>query len=394
MIYDFDTTIDRSKTNSSKWNVKYGVLPMWVADMDFRTCPKIIDAFRKRIDQGIYGYTDISDDWRNSIAGWWERCHGLTMDKSKLLFSTGVIPSLSSLVRKLTKPGDNIAVMTPVYDIFFHSIENNHRKTLECPLVYENGEYNLDFDLLDRILSTPNTPLLILCNPHNPIGRIWSEEELKKIHSIAKNHGVIVISDEIHCDLVRIGLKYTPYLKAIGDDRGNSIMLMSPTKAFNLAGIQTSSIYCEDPNLYELIHRSINDDEIAEPNILAQIATIAAYDESEDWLDQLRAYLDSNIKLVEKYIESNLPQIKICKAQGTYLMWLDVSNICEDSSELYEFLLSNAALRLSEGSEYRGNGNKFLRLNVACPRTMLVDGLDRLKLGIESFEIARSKTRK
>lgn len=384
MKYDFDSVVERKSTYSSKWNFSSNILPMWVADMDFRTSPKIIEALKKRVEQGIYGYTDVSSDWKDAIISWWKRRHDFEMDTSWLLFSTGVIPSLSSLVRKLSNTGDNIAVITPVYDIFFHSIENNHRKVLECPLDYEDGVYSLDFDKLEGVLSTPNTPILILCNPHNPVGHIWSKDELKKISLLAKQYGTIVISDEIHCDIVRQGQEYAPYCSVL-DDMSNSIMLISPTKAFNLAGIQTSAIVCPNKELFKKVYRTINDDEIAEPNIFAQIATISAYNESEDWLDELRSYLDENIKIVNEYIENNIEGVRLVKSYGTYLLWLDVSSICDDASKLRDFILEDAKLLLNEGNEYRGNGKSFLRMNIACPKKLLFEGLERLKKGIEDY---------
>lgn len=385
MKFDFDTVVSRKGTDASKWCEGDDVIPMWVADMEFKTSPFIIADLKKRIENGIFGYADVSTKWRESIISWWERRHSFAIDESWLLFSTGVIPSLSSLIRKLSDKGDGIIVLTPCYNIFFHSIENNFRKTVECPLIYKNSYYSIDFCLLEKLMMDNANKMLLLCNPHNPVGRVWSNEELKWISETAKRTNTIVISDEIHCDLTRPTFQYIPYLSVSNEAKENSVALISPTKAFNLAGIQTSAIVCPDSYLRKLVYRSINDDEIAEPNAFAQVATIAAFDKSEEWLNQLLAYLESNRAKVEGYILKNLPFIKITKQEATYLMWLDCSSFCNDSVELKEFLLENFKVYLNDGDEYRGNGKSFLRMNIACPSNMLDEGLSRFEKGILSF---------
>lgn len=383
--YNFSKVINRRNTFSSKWNVKEYELPMWVADMDFKTSPQIISALEKKIKFGIYGYEDISLEWKNSIISWWKNEHDLSISKDSLLFSTGVIPSISSLVRALTNENDNVVTLTPVYDIFFHSIENNKRKVLECPIDYKDNTYSLDFNKLENILKTPNTSLLILCNPHNPIGKIWTKEELKKIGELCNKYNVKVISDEIHCDLTRNNKKYIPFIKASKLNKEIAITCISPTKTFNLAGIQTSAIIVSNKDLYKKVYKAINNDEIAEPNIIAQIATIAAYNQSKEWLTNLKLYLDSNIELVNSYIKEKEIPIYVIPCEATYLLWIDVSKITNDASQLAKYIRKETGLYLNEGNKYRGNGNLFLRINIACPKSTLKDGLSRLNRGIKAF---------
>lgn len=385
MDYDFDTIVSRIGTDSTKWDKGEDILPMWVADMDFKTSPEIISDLKNRIDQGIFGYTDISDEWKKSIISWWGRRYNFKIHEDWILYSTGVIPSLSSLIRKFSSPGDNILVMTPVYDIFFHSIENNGRHVLECPLDYHYGSYSLDFNKLDKLMKTPNTPILLLCNPHNPTGNVWTKTSLQMIGRLCYENNMICISDEIHCDILRENVKYAPYADACNLTRNASISLISPTKSFNLAGIQTSAIICPNPALREKVIRTINNDEIAEPNIFSQVATIAAYNKSEDWLKALLAYLDKNISIAHHFFIENLPYLTVVEGKGTYLLWIDCSSITQDATKLRDFLLEDVKLYLTAGEPYRGNGKIFLRMNIACPKAMLMKGLKKLKKGIGDF---------
>ena len=257
MKYDFDTVINRRDTDSVKWNVKENELPMWVADMDFQTAPEIIDAMKKRMDHGVFGYSDLPDSWYRAYIEWWDNRHGMKINKEELLFSTGVIPSISSVIRKLTTPNENIVIQTPVYNHFFNCIENNGCRVMENQLCYKDGKYTIDFSDLEKKLSDPQTGLMILCNPHNPVGKIWETEDLARVGHLAKKHHVIVISDEIHCDITKPGKKYVPFASVSEECRDNSITCISPTKTFNLAGLQTSAVYVPDPVLRHKVSDAI-----------------------------------------------------------------------------------------------------------------------------------------
>ena len=281
MKYDFDTVVNRRNTDSLKWNVAENELPMWVADMDFKTAPEITEAIKAKADLGVYGYTEISKDWYDAYTGWWERRHNFRMEDDWLMFVTGVIPAISSSVRKLTTPAENVVIMTPVYNIFFNSILNNGRNVLQSQLAYENGRYVIDFEDLEVKLKNPQTTLLILCNPQNPGGNVWSKKELARIGELAYKYGVVVISDEIHCELIMKGNSYTPFASISDECLHNSITLNSPTKAFNIAGLQIANIICEDDAVRRRIDRVVNIFEVCDVNPFGPVALKAAYNESE-----------------------------------------------------------------------------------------------------------------
>lgn len=382
---DFDEVIPRRGTGSVKWNVPESVLPMWVADMDFQASEPIVSTLKKKVAEGCYGYTEVDEEWKEAITSWFSRRHGAFVDPSWILFSLGVIPSLSSLIRRFSHPGEKVVLMTPVYDIFFHSVENNGRKVVESPLLLKEGRYEIDFSDLEEKLSAPDTPLLILCNPHNPVGRVWRKEELSKIARIAQRSHALVISDEIHGDLTRPGFSYTPFFSLSDRSRSLSITLTSPTKAFNLAGIHTSEIICPDPALREEVFRSINNDEIAEPNALSLEATKAAYRFSEGWLDALLAYLEGNRKIAEDFLRKRCPKVLPIRAEATYLLWLDCRKVAADADGFQAFLKEEAGLLVNAGSAYRGDGKGFLRMNLACPKKTLEEGLKRFEKGLSDY---------
>lgn len=300
-------------------------------------------------------------------------------------FCTGVVPAISCIVKRVTNLGDRVAVLTPAYDIFYHSVENAGRTVSECPLAYRNGKYFIDFSALEEVLSHPLTTMLILCNPHNPAGNIWSAEELKKVGALCKKHGVTVLSDEIHCDLTAPGQKYTPFASVSEDCRQNSITCISASKAFNLAGLQSAAVVVPNSLLREKIVRGLNSDEVAEPNCFAVEATVAAFNTGESWLDELRGYLFENRRVAAEYLKANLPEVKAIAANATYLLWIDCSSVTDDSDELCSFLREREGLVLSPGKQYRGNGATFVRMNLACPRARLQEGLKRFAEGIRAF---------
>lgn len=385
MKYDFDRLTDRFDSQSYKWDVGKNELPMWVADMDFETAPEIREALEKRVRHGIFGYNIVPDEWYEAYINWWSRRHDTVFSRDWIMFCTGVVPAISSMVRKLTTVGENVLIQTPVYNIFFNSIVNNGRNVLESPLVYENGEYHVDFVDLEKKLADPQTSLMILCNPHNPVGKIWTKEELAKIGDLCEAHHVAVISDEIHCDLTDPGFEYVPFISASEKCARLCATCVAPTKTFSIPGIQTAAIVVPDPFLRHKVWRGINTDEVAEPNNFAAVAAVAAFTEGEEWLDELRTYLAENKKFVREFIGTNIPQIKVVPSKATYLLWLDCSEICEDTEYLVRFIRKTSGLFLTEGIEYGKPGKKFIRMNVACPRTRVEDGMNRLKNSIEEY---------
>lgn len=385
MSYDFDTPVDRRNTYSLKWDVKENELPMWVADMDFQTAPEVREAIQRRAAHGVFGYSIVPEEWYQAYIRWWESRHGFRMDAEWLIFCTGVVPAISSIVRKLTTPAEKVLVLTPVYNIFFNSILNNGRQVLESRLRYDGEAYSIDYEDLEAKLADPQTSMLIFCNPHNPVGKIWSAEELRKVGELCRKHHVVVVSDEIHCDLTEPGLGYVPFASVSEDCRNNSITCIAPTKAFNLAGMQTAAVCVPDPVLRHKVWRGLNTDEVAEPNAFAIQAAVAAFTRGGEWLDELRSYLHENKVWTTQYIQKEIPRLKVVASQATYLMWLDCSGLTDSSEELADVIRESTGLYLSEGGQYGGDGTHFLRLNVACPRSVLEDGLNRLKKGVEAY---------
>lgn len=385
MTYDFDRIIDRRRTDSLKWDVAENELPMWVADMDFETAPAIREAIAARAAHGIYGYTVLPDAWYVAYIGWWQKQHGFTMERDWLIFCTGVVPAISSIVRKLTTPAEKVLVMTPVYNIFFNSIRNNGREVLACPLHFDGEGYSIDFEELEQKLADPQTTLMLLCNPHNPIGKIWDRETLAVIGTLCRRHHVTVVADEIHCDLTAPGRNYVPFASVSADCRDNSITCLAPTKAFNIAGLQTAAVSVPDPTLRHKVWRGLNTDEVAEPNAFAVTAAIAAFTKGAPWLSELRAYIAENRRVTAAFVEKEIPQIHVVGGDATYLLWLCCNRLHTDSATLAAFIRKKTGLYLSAGRAYGGDGDAFLRMNIACPRAILEDGLGRLKKGIDAF---------
>lgn len=382
MKYDFDELVDRRGSNSEKWNVVEGELPMWVADMDFKTAPEIIKALTDRAEHGVFGYSGVPDEWYDAYINWWKDRHGIEYNKNELIFSTGVIPIISSCVRKLTTAGENVLIMTPVYNIFFNCIKNNGRNVVEFALDYADGQYSVDWQKLEKALGDPQTSMMLLCNPHNPIGKIWDKDTLAKIGELAYDNGIVVISDEIHCDLTDPGCGYVPFASASEKCRNNCVVCAAPTKAFNIAGLQTAAAIVSNARLRHKVWRALNTDEVAEPNAFAVQAAVAAFNKGGEWLDELRQYIYENKQLVKGFIEENMPQVRLVSSQATYLLWLDCSALGMHSTELSAHIRRETGLFLSDGAIY-GSGEKFLRMNIACPRQRVADGLERLKRAIE-----------
>ena len=386
MEFCFDRPVDRRNTGSLKWDVQDGELPMWVADMDFQTAPAVREAIRARAEHGIFGYSIVPEEWYRAYISWWKNRHGFGMERDWLIFCTGVVPAISSMVRKLTTPAEKVLLMTPVYNIFFNSILNNGRQVLESRLVYDGTEYHIDFEDLERKLADPQTTLMLLCNPHNPIGKIWDRETLARIGVLCRKHHVVVVSDEIHCDLTAPGRGYVPFASVSEDCRDNSVTCIAPTKAFNIAGLQTAAVCVPNPVLRHKVWRGLNTDEVAEPNAFAVDAAIAAFTKGGDWLDALRAYLEDNKTLVKDFVRRELPGLHVVPSEATYLLWVNLGSGETSAEDAAEFIRKKTGLYLSAGNPFGGDGGCFLRLNAACPRSVLVDGLSRLKEGIEAWK--------
>ncbi len=379
MTYEFDSIADRRGTNSMKWNVGADELPLWVADMDFDTAPEIKAAILERAQLGAYGYAETTTEWENSYITWWKTRYDFEIQKDWLIFSTGVVPTISSTVRKITTPGEKVLLLTPTYNIFYNSIVNNGRNPVECQLVYDGSSYRIDFADLEQRLQDPQVSLMILCNPQNPVGKIWSAAELSKIGELCAANNVVVLSDEIHCDITEPGKLYVPFASVNETCRNNCIMAVAPTKTFNLAGLGTAAVVVPNANLRHKVWRGINTDECGEPNAFAVQGAVSAYTKGGPWLEELRSYVWENRRLVESFVASELPAIKAISSDATYLIWLDISATGLDGETFASRLRSKTGLVLSEGNQYGKGGESFVRMNLATSRAIVQDALNRLK---------------
>lgn len=379
MKYDFDEIIVRRGTDSYKWDSadNENVLPMWVADMDFRTAPAIVDALRRRVEHGIFGYTRVPDGYYAAVTDWFARRHNWSIDRGWMIYTSGVVPAISAIIKALTVSGDKVLVQTPVYNCFFSSIRNNGCEMLSSPLVLSDNTFAIDFGDLERKAADPKVKLMLLCNPHNPAGRVWRRDELERIGEICIRHGVRVISDEIHCELVFPGHRYTPFASISGEFLRHSVTCISPSKAFNIAGLQIANIVCADADCRRKIDRTINDNEVCDVNPFGVVATQAAYNEGEDWLNQLIGYIHSNYIYMCGFCREHLPEFPLTVLEGTYLVWMDCRKLAMASEELEHRLVSEAGLWLNAGTMYGTAGEGFMRWNIACPRARLAEGLKR-----------------
>lgn len=382
--YDFVNAPDRKQVDSVKWDVNPGELPMSIADMDFKTAPEIVTAMKEKISLGCFGYEWPRNDYFKAVADWYEKEHKQRPRTEWMIFTTGVVPAISSIVRRMSHVGDNVVVQEPVYNIFYNSIENNGRHVLSNDLKFDGAEYTIDWQDLEEKLAQPLTTLMIFCNPHNPTGKVWSRAEVQRIAELCQQHHVILLSDEIHGDLVRQGQDYTPAFAVKGTAQASVISLVSPSKTFNVAALHAATAIIPDANLHAQVSRGINSDEVGEPNLLAIPGTIAAYEKGHEWRQALLQQLNKNFAYAQDYLAHELPQIKAVSGRATYLMWLDTSKVSSDSHKLADSLRQKTGLIVSPGSIYRGNGQNFLRMNFACPLTMVQDGLTRLKVGLRN----------
>ncbi len=407
MNYDFDKRIDRRGTNSLKWNVPKEELPMWVADMDFETAPEIQKAIMERAAHGVFGYSIVSKEWNSAYVSWWERRHSFHMDPDWLLFCSGVIPAVSGVIGRLMKEDEKILIQPPVYNGFYHVIKRSKKALVENPLVYNGKSYEMDYADLEQKLADPKVSLMLLCNPQNPSGRIWTKEELLQVGELCAKYHVTVVSDEIHCDITDPGCRYTPFASVSDACRDNSITCIAPTKTFNLAGLKTAAVVISNKELRKQVRKGIQANEASEPDSFSVEAAIAAFTKGEPWLEALRAYIWENKKCVEDFLKKELPWVHMISGKASYLVWLEYSALDrihssqnleqdempaetkereENNRNFAGFLRKHAGLYLMDGREYGENGSSFLRMNIGCPRSYVTEGLTRLKKGAELFK--------
>lgn len=379
MKYDFDKITQRRGTNSYKWDSTDDkeVLPMWVADMDFPTAPCIINALEKRVEHGIFGYTRVPEEYYDAVISWFSRRHHWKPKREWFIYTSGVVPALSAVIKALTNVGDKVLTLTPVYNCFFSSIRNNGCELDSCALRYEDNTFSIDYEDLERRAADPKTTLMLLCNPHNPSGRVWTREELRRIGDICIKNNVVVVADEIHCELVHPGFTYTPFASVSEEFQKHSVTCVAPSKAFNIAGLQIANIIVENDKWRQRIDKAININEVCDVNPFGVIATIAAYNEGEEWLNQLLQYIHGNYLFFKDYCEEHLPQLPVAPLEGTYLAWMDCRSLGIPSEELEEELMKKAKLWLNAGSMYGKEGEGFMRWNLACPRQLVKEGLER-----------------
>ena len=379
MKYDFDKITQRCGTNSYKWDSTDDkeVLPMWVADMDFPTAPCIINALEKRVEHGIFGYTRVPEEYYDAVISWFSRRHHWKPRREWFIYTSGVVPALSAVIKALTNVGDKVLTLTPVYNCFFSSIRNNGCELDSCALRYEDNTFSIDYEDLERRAADPKTTLMLLCNPNNPSGRVWTREELRRIGDICIKNNVVVVADEIHCELVHPGFTYTPFASVSEEFQKHSVTCVAPSKAFNIAGLQIANIIVENDKWRQRIDKAININEVCDVNPFGVIATIAAYNEGEEWLNQLLQYIHGNYLFFKDYCEEHLPQLPVAPLEGTYLAWMDCRSLGIPSEELEEELMKEAKLWLNAGSMYGKEGEGFMRWNLACPRQLVKEGMER-----------------
>lgn len=379
--FDFDTVINRRGTNSYKWDIvkEEDVIPLWVADMDFKAAPAILEALKKRVEHGVFGYTLMPDSYYEAIINWFAHRHNWQIDRSWIIYTTGVVPAVSCAIKALTLPGEKVLIQTPDYNCFFSSIKNNGCEVAENELVRRGDSYEVDFEDFERQCADEKTTVFLLCNPHNPAGRVWTKEELERMNDICLTHGVRVISDEIHCELVMPGHRFTPFAAISDACQDNSVVLNSPTKAFNIAGLQIANIICANPAMRRRIDRAVNINEVCDVNPFGVVALQAAYNESEEWLDSLNHYIWGNYLALKEFIAKDLPRLEVTRLEGTYLAWVDIKATGLTSDEAYEKLMKEGRVYVNSGTMYgRRAGEGYLRINLACPRATLLEGLKRM----------------
>ena len=381
MEYPFDELIERRGTGCVKWDEMSDadIIPLWVADMDFAVAPAIQEAIRKRAAHPVFGYTYVQDDYYEAVISWFLRRHHWTIQREWILYTTGVVPAMSCVIKALTMPGEKVLILSPDYNCFFSSIRNNGCEVLENKLVRKNYSFEIDWNDFEIKCADEKTTVFLLCNPHNPTGRIWTRKELERMRDICHLHHVRIVSDEIHCELIMPGYHFCP----MGIIDSEAIILNSPSKSFNIAGLQIANIICQDAEIRRRIDRAININEVCDVNPFAPIAVKAAYNESEEWIDELNQYLWQNYQTLDLFFSEELPQCKVCKLEGSYLVWIDVSALGIPVEQLCERLLNKGKVWVNPGTMYgTESGKGYIRINLACPRNRLIEGLKRIKATI------------
>lgn len=379
-----------------KWDTPENgdIIPMWVADMDFEVAPCITSALRKRAEHGIFGYAIVPDDYYEAVVNWFGRRHNWQIKPEWIQYTTGVVPATSAVIKALATPQDKVLIQTPVYNCFYSSIRNNGCGIAESPLIYDNQYYRIDFDDFERKASDPQVKIFLLCNPHNPCGRVWTREELTRMGEICIRNNVAVVSDEIHCELVMPGHRYTPFASISKEFQDNAITLCSPSKSFNTAGLHIANIVSNNAEIRRKTDRAININEVCDVNIFGIEAVKAAYNEGEQWLDSLNEYLYGNYMELRAFFENNLPDIGITTLEGTYLVWADIRSTAMTSDELTKHLLEEAHVMVSSGTLYgKETGEGFIRINIATQRSRLMEGLKRIAKTIKGLQPSRQASR-
>lgn len=387
MEYDFSRPTERRGTDSYKWDSapETDIIPLWVADMDFETFPCITEALQRRVAHGIFGYTRVPEAYYEAVCNWFGKRHGWHINREDIIYTSGVVPAVSAVIKALTLPGDQVIVQGPVYNCFFSSIRNNGCEMVSNSLIYNKEElrYEIDFDDLERKLKHERARLMLLCNPHNPGGRVWTRDELTRVAELCRKYGVRVVSDEIHCELTLYDNEYVPFGSLPDELSRDSITCCSPSKAFNTAGLQIANIVCRDAEVRNRIDRAININEVCDVNPFGVIALQAAYsDEGYEWLTQLRAYISSNYDLLRERFARELPKCKVMRMEGTYLAWIDCSELHISSDEIEEMLMQENKVWVNAGSIYGTEGAAFIRINMACTSELLNEGITRIVNGL------------
>jgi cystathionine beta-lyase len=377
MKYDFDELVERRGSNCVKWDESPSddIIPLWVADMDFRVAPAIQKALLQRVEHGVFGYNIVPESYYEAVISWFRRRHQWEIQRQWILYTTAVVPAMSCVIKALTMPGEKVLILSPAYNCFFSSIKNNGCEVLESPLKPVGDSFEVDFIDFEAKCSDEKTTLFLLCNPHNPCGRVWTHEELQRMYDICKKHGVKVVSDEIHCELIMPNYQFVPF-GTITDD---CVVMNSPSKNFNTAGLQIANIICSHPSWRRRIDRAININEVCDVNPFGIVALQAAYNVSEDWIDELNQYLWGNYTFLYDFIDKNIPSWKVCRLEGTYLPWVDVSAMGIPVQQLCDRLLKEASVWINPGTMYGPEtGTGYVRFNIACPRSRLKEALERI----------------
>lgn len=390
MEYDFSRPTDRRGTDSYKWDSapEADIIPLWVADMDFETFPGITEALQRRVAHGIFGYTRVPEAYYEAVCRWFGKHHGWHINREDIIYTSGVVPAVSAVIKALTLPGDQVIVQGPVYNCFFSSIRNNGCEMVSNSLIYNKEElrYEINFDDLERKLKHERARLMLLCNPHNPGGRVWTRDELTRVAELCRKYGVRVVSDEIHCELTLYDNEYVPFGSLPDELSRDSITCCSPSKAFNTAGLQIANIVCRDAEVRNRIDRAININEVCDVNPFGVIALQAAYsDEGYEWLTQLRKYISANYDLLLERFARELPKCKVMRMEGTYLAWIDCSELHISSDEIEEMLMHENKVWVNAGSMYGAEGAAFIRINMACTSELLNEGITRIVNGLGAY---------